>query len=109
MSPFGASIIAAFVKRLAERDCTAQQLADHLGVDVRTVREIIKAFHAERLLHLSTKLPDRTGKRSISQYRWGFGVDYKLPHTTSNDYKHRKKDKLNPLRRRYKVKKSVSI
>ena len=68
-----AIVQAHLIRLLVDDPHTVADLSEETGLSSNTVRGYVQALHARGLVYLVDKLPDSSGQRSVSL--WKFGPD----------------------------------
>lgn len=77
-----AVMFALFMDELVSGPCTLPGLIEATGLHRTTVRGVLKALHARKLVHRSSWDRDARGAPSIAVWSWGAGKDAKRPVKT---------------------------
>ena len=88
---------AKLISCLYHRPCSQPYLAECTGLHIWTVRHYIRALYKEKMVHISSWLPDSMGRDAIAVFSFGPGIDkkrrVKATHERAYAYKLKRKEK----------------
>lgn len=89
------------IKYLTENESTVYELADEIGLHIRTCRELVNLFKKHKLIHICNWDKDKAGKVKIPVYKFGDGKNKakvrKSAVERNREYRARLKIKSIPL------------